>query len=116
MLEDHGIAADDVREARGGNAIAPGMALFTGASFAIYLLVKLAAGTVAADTAFAGQLLVAAALLIWGGVVMKRGRFYHVTVVTAAGERRIKGLSKAQQVALLDRFAEKTEHETVPDA
>lgn len=79
-----------------GNAIGPGLALFTGASFLVYLLVKLAAGAVDADPATFGRIAVSAALFVWGLVLMLRGRFHFVIVEMDEGSRRSKGLSKAE--------------------
>jgi hypothetical protein len=103
-FEDKGVALEQIRAARASNAIGPGLALFTGVSFLVYLLVKLAAGTVAADAGTFGQIAVSVLLFVWGLVLMLRGRFHFVTVETDEGSRRIKGLSKAEQNALMAQF------------
>jgi hypothetical protein len=103
-FEEKGIALDDIRSVRAGNAIGPGLALFTGVSFLVYLLVKLAAGTVAADAGTFGQIALSVVLFAWGLALMLRGRFHFVTVETEAGTRRLKGLSKAEQSALMAQF------------
>ena len=106
------IDPETVRAARGGNALTPGLAAFTGVSFFAYLLVKAASGQTAIDAAFYGQLIVSAALAGVGVGLLVRARYFTVTVETTEGRRRIAGLSKGEQTALLARLAP---GETAPD-
>lgn len=90
-----------VQRVRAGNALGPGLAAFTGVSFLVYLLVKLASGAVAADIGFAVQVGVAAALAGGGAGLLVRARYFYVVVETAAGPRRFAGLSRAEQQDLV---------------
>lgn len=89
-----------IRGVRAGNAIWPGLAFFAGISFVAYLLVKLMAGTVPPDAAFAGQMALAAVLTGLGGWQLARARYFFVVIEGEDGARRISGLSKAEQEAL----------------
>ena len=93
-----------IREVRMGNALGPGLLAFTGVSFFAYLLVKLGAGTIEGDLAFYGQLAVSSAMTVVGGALLARGRYHYVRVVTEDGVRWFRGLSKAEQSALAERF------------
>ena len=93
-----------VTAVRAGNALWPGLAAFTGVSFLVYLLVKLAAGTVAFDTGFVVQIAVSIALLAAGGVALMRARYFYVELETPDGKRRAAGLTKAERDALAARF------------
>jgi len=99
------IDPDTVRAARGGNALGPGLAAFTGVSFFAYLLIKAFSGQTAVDGAFYAQIAVSAALAGVGVGLLVRARYFTVTVETTEGRRRIAGLSKAEQTALLARLA-----------
>lgn len=89
---------------RAGNALWPGLLAFTGVSFFVYLLIKLAGGAIAADAGTFAQIGVSAVLLIAGGWVLVRARYFFVIVEMGETERKIGGLSKAEQVALMERY------------
>jgi hypothetical protein len=101
MVTVRGVEIDPatVREVRTGNKLTPGLAAFTGFSFLVYLLVKLAAGTMPLDAGAWTQLGVAAALAGVGAGLLVRARYFYVDVVTDEGVRRFPGLSKAEQQA-----------------
>jgi hypothetical protein len=94
-----------VTSLRAGNSLGPGLAAFTGVTFFVYLLIKLAAGTVPFDMGFVVQIVVAAALMGVGCGLLYRARYFYVAVETPDGRRRIAGLSKAQQQALVARLS-----------
>lgn len=94
-----------VRRVRAGNALWPGLAAFTGVTFLVYLGVKALGGLIAVDAGFAGQMAVAAALLVLGGVALARGRYFWVEVETSDGRRRAGGMTKARQQAIVARLA-----------
>ena len=93
------IDPSSVRDVRTGNKLTPGLAAFTGFSFLVYQLVKLAGGTMALDAAAWTQLGVAAALSGVGAGLLARARYFYLDVVTDDGVRRFAGLSKAEQTA-----------------
>ncbi len=93
-----------VTGARAGNALWPGLAAFTGVSFLAYLLVKLASGAVAADVGTFAQIAVSIALLAVGGWGLVRARYFTVTLEMGQRSRKIGGLSKPEQAALMERF------------
>lgn len=100
-----GLDPASVTAARGGNDVKPGLALFTGLSFLVYLLVKAASGATPVDAGLFAQVAVAAALTGVGGGLMKRARYFTVTLEAPDGPVRLKGLSRAEQQAILARFA-----------
>lgn len=100
----HGIDPAEVSSTRAGNSLWPGLLAFTGVSFAVYLAVKGASGTVPMDTALFAQLAVSAAMTVIGVVLLLRARYFYVVVEAATGTRRIGGLSKAEQTVLLERI------------
>lgn len=91
---------------RTGNQLYPGLACFTGVTFFVYLLVKAASGAVAFDMALVAQVAAAAAMGGIGAGLLVRGRYFFVVLETAAGPRRINGLSKAEQRALAARYGD----------
>ena len=101
MVTIRGVEVDPatVRDVRAGNKLTPGLAAFTGVSFLVYLLVKVAGGTMPLDAGAWAQLGVSAALAGVGAGLLARGRYFYVDVVTDDGVRRFPGLSKAEQTA-----------------
>jgi len=89
---------------RAGNQLYPGLACFTGVTFFVYLLVKAASGAVPFDMALVAQVAAAAAMGGVGAGLLVRGRYFYVVLETADGPRRIAGLSKTQQRALVARY------------
>lgn len=101
-LREHGIDPATVTAIRGGNAIWPGLSLFTGVSFLIHAAVRVASGDPVTNP---GLLLEAGASLvmtIFGGIAMARRRYFVVTVETTTGRKRIGGLTRPAQMALLE--------------
>lgn len=90
---------------RAGNALWPGLTTFTGLSFLVYLLIKLATGALQADAGAAVQIGASALLLAVGGRAMARARYFRVTVETTAGPMRFDGLSKAEQREIMTAVA-----------
>ncbi|MFN3616101.1 MAG: hypothetical protein ACK4WC_16295 [Rubrimonas sp.] len=106
MLTIRGRTIDraDVISARGGNRVIPGLAAFTGLSFLVYLLVKIGAGTLPLGVSAFAQIVVSAALLGWGGGLLVKGRYFHVTLETRGGPIRFNGLTKGEQTEILALF------------
>ncbi|TVQ52834.1 MAG: hypothetical protein EA355_14390 [Rhodobacteraceae bacterium] len=82
---------------RRGNAIWPGLTLFTGLSFAAYLGVKLATGALPMTAGGLAQFVVSVVLMTFGGWAILRARYFFIVVETAEGETRIGGLSKQER-------------------
>lgn len=99
------IDSADVISARGGNRLIPGLAAFTGISFLVYLLVKVASGELALNLSAFVQLGVSAALAGWGGGLLMKGRYFYVAVAAKSGPRRFNGLTKVEQTEILAIFA-----------
>lgn len=104
----HDIDPADVTEVRAGNAIWPGLCAFTGVSFLVYLLVKVAAGQMAADVAGVAQIAFSAVMLGVGGAALRRGRYFYVAAETRHGARRVLGLTKSEQTRLAARLRGET--------
>jgi hypothetical protein len=95
----------EVTAVRQGNALGPGLAAFTGVSFLVYLLVKWASGATPFGADLLVQLAVSAALLVAGGALLARARYFYVVVETRTGRRKFSGLSRAEQAEIRDRLA-----------
>lgn len=98
------LAAGGVKGVREGNAIWPGLIAFTGVTFVVYLLVKAAGGAVAIDVALFAQLGLAGALMAFGSWLLVRARYFHVTIETEAGSRKLGGLTKDEQREIVRRL------------
>lgn len=101
-LRDHGIDPATVTAIRGGNAIWPGLSLFTGVSFLIHAGVRVGGGEAFTSPGVLLEAGASLAMTIYGAITMTRRRYFFVTVETAQGQRRIGGLTQAAQIALLD--------------
>ena len=107
-LRDHEI--DTVTAIRGGNAIWPGLWLFTGFGVLIHAGVRVGGGE---SFTSPGVLLGAGALLaitVFGASAMARRRYVFVTIDTTQGQRRLGGLTRAARAALPDEAAQAGAH------
>lgn len=100
------IDPSEVTEVREGNALWPGLTAFTGISFLVYLGVEAALGVVPPSGGLIGQLLFSAALAAFGILSLARARYFYVELGTAAGKKRIGGLSKPEQRDIAARYRE----------
>ncbi|SEA37655.1 hypothetical protein [Rubrimonas cliftonensis] len=102
--ELEGLDPAAVRHVRAGNSLTPGLACFTGVSFFVYLVTKGLSGAATVDVGLMVQIVVAAALAGVGGGLLARGRYFSATLETDDGPIRLKGLSKADQRAVVARY------------
>lgn len=88
---------EKVTAVRKGNALWPGLTLFTGVSFAAYIAVKLASGAMPMTAGGLGQFVFSVALMTVGGWATLRARYFYIVVETAEGATRIGGLTKGER-------------------
>lgn len=100
-LRTHGIDPATVTAVRPGNAIWPALLLFTGVSFLVHGAALAIGGQPLGSTTLLFEFGASAVFTLIGGVAMARRRYFFVTVETTAGRRRIGGLTKAEQQALV---------------
>ena len=105
-LRDHGIDPATVTGIRGGNAIWPGLSLFTGVSFLIHAGVRVAGGESITSPGVLLEAVASLLMTIYGGIAMAKRRYFFVTVQTTQGQRRIAGLTRQAQAALLAEAAQ----------
>lgn len=89
---------------RRGNAIWPGMLTFTGASFFVYLCVKLVSGLSEPSAGLYAQIAGSGVMGGIGAWLLARARYFYVQIDTTDGPTRVKGLSKPEQTALAERM------------
>lgn len=100
-LRSHGIDPATVTGMRPGNAIWPGLSLFTGLSFFVHSIAVGSAGAGLTSPAILAELGASLVFTAIGGIAMAKRRYFFVTVETTQGRQRIGRLTKAEQQALL---------------
>jgi hypothetical protein len=97
VVDGRAFDPDKVTGVRTGNALWPGLTLFVGLSFSVYLGVKLATGALPMTASGLAQFVAAVLLLTVGGWAMLRARYFFVVVETAEGPTKIGGLTKGER-------------------
>jgi prolipoprotein diacylglyceryltransferase len=97
VVDGRAFDPDKVTGVRTGNALWPGLTLFTGLSFAVYLAVKLATGALPMTAGGLAQFVVAVLLMTAGGWSILRARYFYVVVETQDGPTKIGGLTKGER-------------------